>query len=64
MKIYNEIAEMPEINDPHIFNWGCKNCQIGPCYVQHERKPRICPRYGRRLADGPSISIWEVITEI
>ena len=61
MIIYESFEEMPLITDPYIFNWECKNkgCWTGPCFIQYEKRPWICPGYRKHFKN--LISNWQII---
>jgi hypothetical protein len=64
MKIYTTLKEMPHTSDPYTLNWECKNkgCWDGPCFMQHDKKPRGCPGFGRRLIGDPTPK-WEEVKD-
>jgi hypothetical protein len=65
MMIYKSLVEMLPITDNYQFNWECKNkgCWDGPCFTQHEKKPRVCPSFGRPLIGDPEPK-WIRIREV
>ena len=63
MKIYESAADLPPLTDPYDMNWECKNkeCWIGPCFTQHEKKPRGCPGFDRGWNIPDPEPKWEKI---